>query len=132
MRAMENMAGFTRSNLLRQCRMISHGWGEEAGKPRERGVYASQRLSFRSRGQACLWKMRAEPRSEPDSGNPTVRDRREALRNVTTGLDLWPGAKATEMSPAPTVRALNFYPDNRTYGSLGDRGNGSAPRAPRL
>ena len=26
----------------------------------------------------------AEPRSEPDSGNPTVRDRRAALRNVVS------------------------------------------------
>ncbi len=30
-------------------------------------------------------RWRAEPRSEPDSGNPTVRDRRGALRNVTHG-----------------------------------------------
>jgi hypothetical protein len=29
--------------------------------------------------------MRAEPRSEPDSGNPTVRDRRGALGNVVYG-----------------------------------------------
>ncbi len=30
-------------------------------------------------------RWRAEPRSEPDSGNPTVRDRRGALRNVIHG-----------------------------------------------
>ena len=30
-------------------------------------------------------RWQAEPRSEPDSGNPTVRDRRGALRNVTHG-----------------------------------------------
>ncbi len=33
--------------------------------------------------QSARW--RAEPRSEPDSGNPTVRDRRGALRNVIHG-----------------------------------------------
>jgi len=30
-------------------------------------------------------RWRAEPRSEPDSGNPTVRDRRGALGNVVYG-----------------------------------------------
>ena len=36
-------------------------------------------------GRHVAGKWRAEPRSEPDSGNPTVRDRRGALRNVTHG-----------------------------------------------
>ena len=49
-------------------------------------------------------KWRAEPRSEPDSGNPTVRDRRAALRTVTS------------YAGGVLVRALNFEPDNRTYG----------------
>ena len=41
----------------------------------------------------------AEPRSEPDSGNPTVRDRRAALRTVTS------------TAGGVLVRALNFEPD---------------------
>ena len=52
-------------------------------------------------------KWRAEPRSEPDSGNPTVRDRRAALRNVTTHIR------------GGLVRALNFEPDNRMHGLTG-------------
>ena len=46
-------------------------------------------------------------RSEPDSGNPTVRDRRAALRTVTS------------TAGGVLVRALNFEPDNRTHGSTG-------------
>src|SRR5690606_26664571 len=83
---------------------------------------------FRS-GRLASDKWRAEPRPEPDSGNPTVRDRRGALRNVTTGAGLRPGVKATEQPPDPKVRALNFYLDNRTYGSYGEWGNRPAMRA---
>ncbi len=72
------------------------------------------------------YKWRAEPRPEPDSGNPTVRDRRGALRTVTMGAGLRPGAKAPEEPPDPTVRALNFYPDNRLHGSKGGWGTGLA------
>jgi hypothetical protein len=49
----------------------------------------------------------AEPRSEPDSGNPTVRDRRAALRIVTS------------LARGGLVRALNFEPDNRMHGLTG-------------
>ncbi len=49
-------------------------------------------------------KWRAEHRSEPDSGNPTVRDRRAALRNVAS------------TASGGLVRALNFEPDNRMHG----------------
>jgi len=42
------------------------------------GVHASQRLSLVVGGKAYGGK----PRSEPDSGNPTVRDRRGASGNV--------------------------------------------------
>jgi hypothetical protein len=51
--------------------------GEVLGKPRWQGVYASQRLSLGFRGKAEHQEI-GEPRSEPDSGNPTVRDRRGA------------------------------------------------------
>jgi hypothetical protein len=61
----------------------------------------------------------AEPRSEPDSGNPTVRDRRAALRTVTNHAS------------GVVVRALNFEPDNRTHGLKGGWGNGSATQTPR-
>ena len=49
----------------------------------------------------------AEPRSESDSGDPTVRDRRAALRNVASH------------AYGDLVRALNFEPDNRTHGLTG-------------
>src|SRR5262249_7405289 len=117
----EDMAGTARSNLPRR----DAGWpwnpDEEAGKPREQGAYACQRLSFGFGGKTSLWKRTCEPRPEPDSGNPTVRDRRGALRNVTLGLR--PGVRALEMPPVG-VRALNFYPDNRTSGLKGEWGNG--------
>jgi hypothetical protein len=55
------------------------------------------------------------PRSEPDSGNPTVRDRREACGNVAVmGVGLRPTGKPLESPPNPTpVRASHFYPDHR-------------------
>ena len=52
------------------------------GKPTRGGAYAGQRLSLPGFGKAL---MEIEPRSEPDSGNPTVRDRRGARGNVTHG-----------------------------------------------
>lgn len=73
-------------------------------------------------------KWRAEPRSEPDSGKPTVRDRRGALRIVTMGAGLRAEAKATEMPPDPSDSALKLYPDNGTYGSMGGCWKRSAPR----
>jgi len=66
-----------------------------------------QHLSFIRVGKAPG----IQPRSEPDSGNPTVRDRRGASRNVTKGVGLRTRAKALEVPPNPTVRALDFYPD---------------------
>jgi hypothetical protein len=55
-------------------------WGEAASKPAGSGGYARQRLSLTGDGKASG----REPRSEPDSGNPTVRDRRGASGNVAT------------------------------------------------
>jgi hypothetical protein len=48
------------------------------------GRRVRQHRSFASWRKARPEKWRAEPRPEPDSGNPTVRDRRGALRNATT------------------------------------------------
>lgn len=124
----EDMAGTARSNLLRRSAGRLLNPDEGAGKPQGQGVYACQRLSLGFGGKAGLWKSTCEPRPEPDSGNPTVRDRRGALRNVALGLR--PGASALEMPPEG-VRALNFYPDNRTSGLKGEWGNGSAVRTPR-
>ena len=65
-----------------------------------RGEGAMQTPPRRGWGKARPEKWRAEPRPEPDSGNPTVRDRRGALRNVTS----W---------QVHAVRALKIYPDPR-------------------
>lgn len=46
------------------------------------GRRVRQHCSFASWGKARPEKYRGEPRPEPDSGNPTVRDRRGALGNV--------------------------------------------------
>ena len=54
------------------------------------GVYVSQHLSLTDVGKACGGK----PRSEPDSGNPTVRDRRGACGNVAMGAGSGCSAKA--------------------------------------
>ena len=79
------------------------------GKPQWSGVYMSQHLSLLAAGRP--WADR--PRSEPDSGNPTVRDRREACGDVgIMGVGLRPIGKPMERPPDPTVqRALHFYPD---------------------
>ncbi len=81
---------------------------EPMGKPAAEGAYVSQHLTLASAGKALGGK----PRSEPDSGNPTVRDRRGALGNVTMGAGLRPSAKALDKPPDPTVRAPKFYPDH--------------------
>ena len=58
---------------------------EVIGKLYDHGVYVSRHLSFRLYRKAGIQKMYARPRPEPDSGNPTVRDRREAYGNVSYG-----------------------------------------------
>ena len=52
--------------------------GRASGQTADAGVYASQRFSLCLRGKV----RRGKPRSEPDSGKPTVRDRRGASGNV--------------------------------------------------
>jgi hypothetical protein len=139
----EDMAGTTRSNLPsggRPGRRTSRPAGKPPGRCTTRLpstiTWAESWSRWRGDGQTTgargvcgsalkpphAWaglfsdKWRAEPRSEPDSGNPTVRDRRAALRNVTSDIIGEP------------VRALNFEPDNRTYGLKGGRGNRAAQR----
>ena len=70
-------------------------------------------------------KWRAEPRSEPDSGNPTVRDRRGALRTVALKAGATkPRAHATGQSPG-RASALKLYPDNSSRRSTGSRPSAS-------
>ena len=84
---------------------------DEAGrKPLREGVYVRQRLNLARGGKAAGRK----PRSEPDSGNPTVRDRRGARGNVAHGGTVTPRC-ATERAAMETLRlqerAPRFYPD---------------------
>ena len=58
---------------------------EGTGKLYDSGVYVSRRLSLSIYRKAFIRKRYGEPRPEPDSGNPTVRDRREAYGNVSYG-----------------------------------------------
>ena len=73
---------------------------EPEGKPRPGGVYASQRLSLAELGKTS----RGKPRSEPDSGNPIVRDRRGAWGNVVHGGNVNPprNRKGGDGNPPPT------------------------------
>ena len=45
--------------------------------------------------------VKVKPRSEPDSGNPTVRDRRGARGDMAMGVGLRPTTKAVEGPPNP-------------------------------
>src|ERR1039457_4015688 len=57
-----------------------------------------------------------KPRSEPDRGNPAVRDRRGACGNMgVMGAGLRPGGKPSDVPPYPyMLRAPHFYPDHST------------------
>jgi hypothetical protein len=76
---------------------------------RVRGVCRSVLELRRESGKAHEGK----PRSEPDWGNPTVRDRRGACGNVVSmGAGLRPSGKLLDKPPDPTVMcAPHFYPD---------------------
>jgi hypothetical protein len=100
------------------------GCDEETGKPPPRGVYASQRLSFRLGGQA---------RALTDGVQGRDQNRTRELRpsGIAGGLwETWPckGARADARATATsaTMRAPNFHPDNRTHGLKGERGTGPA------
>lgn len=56
----------------------SSSWGYGTSRPAVMGAHACQRLSLPTGGKACV----EVPGSEPDSGNPTVRDRMGASGNV--------------------------------------------------
>ena len=84
------------------------------------GRRVRQHRSFAPWKKARPEKWRAEPRPEPDSGNPTVRDRRGASGNVAS----W----STDLHAA---RAPDFYLDNRMHGSMGAGGNRHQSARPR-
>ena len=77
------------------------------GEPTVSGADVSQRLNLIAVGKAGM----GQPRSEPDSGNPTVRDRRGASGDVTMGAGLRPSTKGLDKPPDPTVHASEIYPD---------------------
>lgn len=60
----------------------------------------------------ALWVV--EPRSEPDSGKPTVRDRRGGLERRGHGGTVNPlrNRKGGAGNPPPKVGALQLYPDH--------------------
>ena len=76
---------------------------------RERGVCRSVLKLRRESGKAH----EGQPGSEPDWGNPTVRDRRGACGIVvSTGAGLSPSGKLLDRPPDPAVMcAPHFYPD---------------------
>ena len=97
-------------------------------------------------GRPASGKWRAEPRSEPDSGHPTVRDRRGALGDVTHGEPRNPTRKSKERLwslLAYRCARPGSIPTTRTSGSVGGQGqqrpwstrprhdSGSAIRDPR-
>jgi hypothetical protein len=83
------------------------------GKPSVTGAYARQRLSRRMGGKA----RGGESRSEPDSGNPTVRDRRGASGNVAT-VELGPHL-AIERAGLVTLRLQRARSSSIPTGSSG-------------
>ena len=75
----------------------------------------------------------AEPRSEPDMGNPSVRDRRGASGNVTHGGTRLPRRNrkgGAGHSPPNCVARPDSIPTNPPYGILGCDGNVGIIRSP--
>jgi len=59
-----------------------------------------------------------KPRSEPDLGNPTVRDRRGARGTMAKGVGLRPTPKGVDEPPNPNARAPRIYPDGAADNSV--------------
>src|SRR6266498_2630683 len=78
-------------------------WRRGGANSAASGRRVRQHCSFASWRKARSEKCRGEPRPEPDSGNPTVRDRRGASGNV-----------ATVRTFLRVVRAPDFYLDRST------------------
>jgi hypothetical protein len=74
-------------------------WRRGGANSTASGRRVRQHRSFAPWRKARPEKCRGEPRPEPDSGNPTVRDRRGASGNVASG------------GHPPAARASDFYLD---------------------
>ncbi len=86
---------------------------EPASKLIAQGVYVNQHLSLGAVRKASGGK----PRSEPDSGNPTVRDRRGACGNVARGAGSGCSAKAgAKLSDYGKVAAGRDHDTTGPYG----------------
>jgi hypothetical protein len=97
------------SGVPGQCR-AGEQWSARGSKPESAGVNVSQRLSLALYGKATAGR----PRSEPDWGNPTVRDRRGACGNVDHGGTRHPPRVSKERvleTLRLKLRAPQFYPD---------------------
>jgi hypothetical protein len=99
------------------------------------GVYVHQGLTLSPLGRPLSGKWRAEPRPEPDSGNPTVRDRREACGNVGYGddyLGTYSGNAETDKSSPAATRAtlLSRHPHVRFEERDVETEQGGAREAP--
>ena len=85
-------------------------WSARGSKPERTGVYGGQHVSFVRAGKATV----GEPRSEPDWGHPTVRDRRGAFGNVDYGGTRTPSRVSKERvleTLRLTLCAPQLYPD---------------------
>lgn len=80
---------------------------------RRRGV-CERVLKHRSVREGLAMNKRLLTGRQPDSGKPTVRDRREACGNVVMmGAGLRPIGKPMDQPPYPNImRAPHFYPDS--------------------
>jgi len=107
-----------RTRSPRTCR-AGEQWRARGSKPARTGVYVDQHFSFVRAGKATD----GEPRSAPDWGHPTVRDRREACGNVDHGGTRHPPRLSKERV-LETLRlklcAPQIYPDR----GLGQQGTG--------
>ena len=116
----EHMAGhLIRSKLSRRDEYRRHArWvrGEEAGKPIRRGVYASQRLSFRRRGKASsltnVVQGRGQNRTREIRPSGIAGGLQEMWLMVELGTHHATERAWLETLPLP-ARAPDFYPDER-------------------
>ena len=102
-----------RTRSTRTCR-AGEQWSARGSKPERTGVYVGQHFSFVRAGKATD----GEPRSEPDWGNPTVRDRRGACGNVDYGGTRHPPRVSKERvleTLRLTLCAPQIYPDLRKF-----------------
>src|SRR5439155_25238069 len=97
-----HLAVLERGDNRTPCRGLSNPRDpdEPEGKPSPRGVHMRQHSSLLDPGKA----FGGEPRSEPDSGKPTVRNRRGAWGNVVDGGNVNPrrNRKGGAGNPPPT------------------------------